>query len=310
MDKFLRVYSLKVEVDSGVEELVSLPAGTTNAVNTANVEITLPYTVKFSVNRTGLGSIQEASFTIYNLSEKTRRAIQKDLFRADLFRAIQFRAGYYTPDTSGMPIIFNGQIKTAYSYRQGTDFVTVIEAFDGGWQSINTYVSATVSPGRRADDLIRFCASQFKKMTAAALVGAFPTVNKRAEVLMGNAWEIIQRKSGGRAIIDNGQVKVLNPDELIAGDLPIIDSSTGLLGSPKRQDNLLELSMIFEPRFTVWQQVTLNSSTAPDFNGVYKVLNIRHEGIISAAVGGECTTSLGLQYGIDNPRLVGGDYLR
>lgn len=283
--KFGRTYSLSVEVAGG-----------------GNVTITPPLTLILDVRRNSLASANVATFRVLNLGERTRNAIYKDRYAVTEFRAIQLRAGY----EDFAPLIFNGNVKQAYSYRQGTEMITEIEAYDGGFAMVNGFTSTTLSAGQNVANVIRSLASTLPGLSSVPIVGDFVGSNKRGEVLMGNTWSLIQQKSAGLAIIDNGQVKALRDNEAIEGQIPIVDSSTGLLNSPRRSDAMIEFDMLFEPRLTVGQVLALKSSTNPIFDGVYKVMGFSHRATISPAVGGGAKTTVNLWLGTQTLNVIRG----
>lgn len=274
--KLGRKYTLAIEVAGGQK-----------------TEVTLPLTLDFEVRRNSQSSANTANFRIYNLHERTRNLIYFDRYNISEFRAIQLRAGYQT----FTPLIFNGTVRQAYSYREGVNMITDIECYDGGFQMVNGFTSQTIGIGTAATEVIRSLASTLPGLTSQPIVGAFNTINKRGEVLFGNTWELISQKTGGLANIDNGQVKALQNNEVITGEIVEINSDSGLLGSPKRSDALLEFDMLFEPRLTIGQVVDLKSSTNRIFNGRYKVMGVIHRGTISDAVAGNATTTVSLWLG-------------
>lgn len=302
MQKFNRVYSLKMEVDTGISGVSPLRI---EFQAQRNVEIALPYTVEFEVNRKDLSSAQTATFRILNLQEKTRIAIQKDLWRYQN-RAIQFRAGYASKPGEFIPLIFNGQIKQAYSYRKGVDFITEIEAFDGGLSQTFGFASFAQIAGSSAKDSIIHLSKLLPYQSGTPIVGDFPTKTTRGEVFAGNIWELILKKSGGVGCIDNGQVKVLNPWEVLEGSITTVTSASGLLGSPKRSEQTLDFEMIFEPRLTLLQQLYLDSSASKQYNHLWKVVGFQHRGTISPNVSGDCLTSVRLLYTMNDMRKVEG----
>ncbi len=252
-------------------------------------------TIEFSVNRQSLSSSQQGLFIIKGLAPAIRDLIFKDQFNPADVRAIQFWAGY---DTFA-PLIFNGQVFWAYSEKAegATETSTVINAWDGGYQQANGFTSGygvpnmAVPAGTDAGTVLRFLGNSLPGITGSAIVGLFPQTNKRGEVLFGNTWGLIQQKSGGQAVIDSGQVKALNLNEVIAGPIPVISSDDGLLGSPRRSGYLVEWDTLFEPRLTLFQAVELKSRVNPRFNGAFKVMGFKHRGVISpAAVGDNITT--------------------
>ena len=310
MEKFNRVYSLRVEVDDGVNTspLTSSQIGTgLDFRANKNVEITLPFTVEFTISRQNLSSAQTATFRVMGLGEHTRNTIQKDIFQFNQLRAVQFRAGYDSPSGRFMPIVFNGTVSTAYSWREGTVWITEIEAYDGGFQMANGFsVSQTLAPGASAYQTIRQLSKLLPYQSGSPIVGSFPATNKRGEVLFGNIWDLILQKSNGLATIDNGQVKALNYHEVIQGEIPVLTSETGMLGTPKRTSNTLELETIFEPRLTLLQLIELQSVSYPQYNRAWKVMGFEHRGTISGAVAGDCLTTVRLWFTTRDLQIVSG----
>lgn len=290
MEKFGRVYSLQVEVDTGIDGVSPLlPQFHANK----NVTIRLPYTIEFEISRQNQSAAQTATFRIFNLAEATRNALQKDLWRYQN-RAIQFRAGYESPNGTFMPLVFNGQVLQCYSYRPGVDFITEIQAFDGGLSQTFGTAAFTQSSGMTASQTVAKLAALLPFQSGRPIIGSFPATNKRGEVLFGNIWQLILQKTDGQACIDNGQVKALNLNEVIEGGIPLITSDTGLLGSPKRSEQTLDFDMLFEPRLVLNQRLKLESQTVKQYNRDWKVIGFDHRGVISAAVAGDCTTSVRL----------------
>lgn len=295
--KFLPSYSLSIETAAGT--LGEIGGLVPNFALPSNVVIELPFTLEFEVKRATLASSQTATFRIFNLGARTRDLLQKDWFNLADVRAIQFRAGYRGEPTT---LVFNGTVKSAQSYRRpgGVDFITEIEAFDGGAAMANGYSLRTIAGGTQYSDIIKTLAKDLPGLAKSAFVGAISGSTKRGSAFAGPAWAYIFQLSGGLATIDNGQLKVLNQTEVAASSVPTISSESGLLGTPQRYLNLMKVSMIFEPQFTIGQLVNLDSSTLKKFNGAYKVMGINHRGIISEARDGERRTDLSLWNGLGN----------
>lgn len=305
MKKFNRVYQLKGEVSQGVT--FTSPLSNPNQIN-ANVTVELPYTVEFEISRANLSSSQTGDFRLFNLAPEIRDAIKKDIYNIDQIRAVQFWAGYSNDDSHTQPLIFNGTINQAFSQRVGQDWITTIQAFDGGFQMANGYgVAQTVTAGLESQDAIRQLAGTLPGMSAAPIVGNFPTANKRGEVFFGNVWDLILKKSNGLATIDNGQVKALNYNECFAGGLPEINDASGVIGTPRVSGVTIEFEMIFEPGLTVGQIIRLNLSATPTLNRQWKVLGFEHHGkITDSGSAGEAVTTVRLWYSPQSLTIVPG----
>ena len=123
---------------------------------------------------------------------------------------------------------------------------------------------------------------------------------------MGNTWDLIFFYGEGYAFMDNGRVKILQPEEVLQSQIPVITAESGLLQSPKRTDTMLEFTMIFEPRITLKQILYLDSSVNSIFNGYYSVMGYTHKGMISPTVNGDCTSQVLLWRGSQALRVVSG----
>lgn len=280
--KFLRRCQLSLEVP-----------GTPGSSGTS---ITIPEncTIEFDVTRKSLASGQTANFKIYNLGEKTRDAIFADLLEVNLRRALQFRAGYEGED---LPLIFNGFIYQAFSYRSGVNFITEVQGYDGGQLTAKAFSAVTFDSNMSVRDMIYKLAQQIPNTTGSPVVGDFPGSSKRPTTFLGNTWQAITTLANGLGFIDNGQVKVIQPWEVLNSRVLTIKSDSGLLGTPRRTNTSVEFDMLFEPRLTVGQLLNLESRTFKAVNGPYKVMGFTHRGTISPAVSGDCRTSVFLYRG-------------
>jgi hypothetical protein len=257
--------------------------------------VTIPeqLTIEFDILRAHLASSQQATFRIKNLSERTRGLIYHDPYQFDVYRLVQFRAGFEGDPT--LALAFSGRIMSAVSYRKGTEFITEIQAYDGGLDMSNGHVALpTVIGELSVKDLLTQLAKELPRTSAPPIIGDFPDIMKRGAVRYGNTWDLIFEYSGHLATIDNGQVKILNYDEAIDAGLLVISPESGLLDSPRRGTYSLSFRTLFEPRLILGQIIVLKSVTNPQFNRDYRVTSIHHTGTISPAVAGDCYTEIDL----------------
>lgn len=295
--KFQRACQLSIEVKT--EAHSSSFDGSTNN----NIVIPPELSIEFEIQRNSLGSSQTATFKIYGLKGPTQRLIYADQYdAANRFRAIQFRAGY----VGFTPLIFNGFMRKAYTKREGVNMITTIEAYDGGLAMAAGFTSSTVVAGVPLAEVLANLATSLPNTGGTPIIGNFTGTTGRGRVFCGNTWNIIRQESDNLAIIDNGQVKILQQNEAIASDIPVISSASGLLGSPARSGQMIEFDMLFEPRFTVGQIVQLESITNSLYNGTYKVMGFTHSGMISPAVAGEARTKVQLWLGLSSIELISG----
>lgn len=282
--KFGRTYELTIQVEDD---------GTT-------VVVKYPLTLIIDVRRNALASANQGHFMIYNLKEDTRKKIFHDQYDTLTYRRITLRAGYESEPK--LPVIFQGNVIWAYSYRQGSDWITEIEAYDGGYGIINSQISTSQPSGYTLQNLLKTVMSSMQAYNVQmGAIGNFDAErNSRGVTLMGNSWDTIQNLAGGlgQAFIDNEKVNVLDKNDYIdpPGGITKITSDTGLLETPRRSEAQLEVKMIFEPRLVIGQKVDLESLETV-YNNEYAVIGIQHRGVISGATSGDMDTVLSLWEG-------------
>ena len=279
--KFGRIYRMTINIDQG-----------------ETVTIEFPLTLILDVSRNTLASANRGHFQIYNLKPDTRNKIFHDRYDTTSYQQIILQAGY--EKESPLPVIFQGNIIQASSYRQGTNWITEIEAFDGGFGIINGQVSQTVPAGWSLPQIIKSVLGGLPNVNVGA-VGDVSQQNSRGITIMGNSWDVANRLAAGQnatVFIDNEKANFLKKDEYIvgAGGIQVITSDTGLLQTPRRYNTNLDVDILFEPRLAVGQLVQLISEETV-YNAQYEVIGVTHRGTISGAVGERMTTTANLWRG-------------
>lgn len=275
--KFGRKYRLTIDTDNGT------------------FVIEPPFTIRFTVKRHVLASMNTLDIDIYNLSKERRDNIFQDQYYQPLGkrRHIKLEAGY-----DDLSTIFQGTFWIANSGREGVDIVTSICSTDGGLETENSFTFRTLQPqtgapltGRKiVQDLI---GSFDPAQLSAGKISNGQTMQQnyqRPVVLNGNTYDLLKKYSNGKVFIDLEKIYVLEDNEVVEGGIPLINADTGLLSTPRRDEAYLTVSTLFEPRFIMGQSADLVSTVNPIYNGKYRVCGVQHQGIISEAVNGDCRT--------------------
>ncbi len=270
-NKFGRTYRLTIDMNDGGDAIV----------------VQLPFTLQFTVNRVVNSSLNTCEMDIYNLGPEVRERIFQEPY-AVRQGTLTLEAGYDTMST-----IYTGTIFSAASRRENTDIITSIECLSGSFDVNTSTVYTTLNKGATLGDIYRFLIGQFKELTIGA-VGEFEDKLLSPVTLNGNSWDLLKRYSNDSVFIDNGRVFVLKRNEVVPGEVQVISSETGLLGTPTRSGGYLKVHSLFEPGVKLGQEINLNSTIMPIYNGTYSIYGIQHSGIISEAVGGDCRTVLDL----------------
>ena len=248
-----------------------------------------------------MASVNNASIDIYNLSLSNRRRIFQDRFNLGTPtdadgnpsgpRQVTLDVGYgnlkYT--------IWQGQMLIASSAREGVDIVTRIESMVGIYDLAVSTVSITMPAGTTYKEMFTMLIGQMPTLQYG-FVSDFPNSFARATVLSGKPWDILTQYATNLAdlFIDNGKIYVmLGTDKLSSGgpEIPLIDSSSGVLETPRREQAYLSVTTLLEAGIKVNSFVKLKSLIEPAFDGEYSVVGIQHSGTISGAVSGDCRST-------------------
>lgn len=270
------------------------------------VVIENPFTLRFSVSRSIFAEVNHADFEIINLAPDTYNRLFYDYFTINRYfgdseatrqvgnewksRTVILEAGYYGME---MSVIFVGDMWTCYTERRGTETVTKIHAIVG---LRATSITSDVSFGSTTRNKVLMYLADDMHLKLKLYQVEDKQIH-RPLIVSGNSYANIQKYSDDTAFIDNDEIKVLKYDDAFEGQIALINDESGLLGVPQRENGILSVSMIFEPRLTVGQIIEIQSRIAPMFNGQYKIYGLRHEGSISGAEAGKVTTTLEMLVG-------------
>jgi len=254
------------------------------------ITIELPFTLQLNIQRDVGSSANKGTFTIFNLGEATRNKIYKDRFTITEYWRVRLWAGYGNRLHEG----FTGNALEAYSYKNGTDWMTVIDCFDGMDAIQNGFTSMTVQKDTSHLDVFKKVINDMPNVTAG-LIGALGDGSAaRGKSLIGQSSEILNIETDGQFYIDKETVNILTDEEVISGDVVVLDSDQ-LLQTPRRRDSFIDLVTLFEPAVQVGQIYEINSLESR-FNGQYAIKGFNHSGVISASVNGQMTTNLSVWY--------------
>lgn len=273
MDKLGRNYVLRISDTNGL----------------GIVTLTLPFTIEFDITRNTLTSANVCQIRIYNLAENTRNKIRHNSSDYGNYKSILLKAGY----GNNLSTIFTGNISQAWSTREGVNYITQIECFDGGFAFVNGQINLQFPAGTPQKTVIASIAGQGLPNVAVGSIGSYPGQLSRGNSYSGNSMGILGEITGGGAFIDNGKFNALGNNEYVQSldGIQIINSASGLLGTPVLEQTVVRFDMIFEPKLNAGHKVTLANITEKNFNGDYKITGVKHRGMISAAVCGSVITT-------------------
>lgn len=271
MDKFGRNYELTVQKSDGKP-----------------LTVKLPFTIEFDITRNTLTSANVCQFRIYNLNENNRSQLRFNVSNYGEYRPVIFKAGY----GDDIRVVFKGNISQAWSFREGVNFITQIECYDGGFAFNNGQVDLSVTPGATEQSVIRSMVNQGLPNVEVGAIGKFLDPVKKGNTHSGNTAKTLGEITGGAFFIDNEKAYALKTNEYVADSAPLrINAGTGILGTPLLEQYIARFDMLFEPGLEIGRAVLIDSVTEKSFNGLAKITSVKHRGTISEVVCGNVTTT-------------------
>ena len=281
-EKYIRRYRLIIQKQDTAENDFK---PTTDAIIIEN-----PIGISFSIERGIYAQVQTMDISIYNLNDVNRDLLFRDVYKRGEFLYIRLEAGYLN---MGLSCIFEGFVWSAYSKRVGVNVVTQIKAITNLGAS-ESYVNLTLGNNSTTQDIVDACMEAMPMYSKGTMVfnnQTFPN----GVTLADNPITILKKYADVDVYIDMMTVNLL-PNSYAISNLGIpkytLSETNGLLGTPERQDAILTIRMIFEPRIAVGQLITISSSVAPQFNGTFRIFSIHHEGDINDASTGQLITTI------------------
>ena len=288
MEKFHRNYKITFEVGHR-EDLTEL-------IPEDQITVEYPFSLDFKAsNGINLSNAGQCSLKLYNLPEEVQKKLYKDNWNNTKYILMELCAGYQ--DT--LPVIFFGFVTQCYSYRQSgsVDYITEIQADNNSLIAYWGFANDTIAAGTEFENVLK---ELFKNAPGLEVGYITPNIRplKRDKTFIGQTLELLGREYGGYDIyLDKNQINILDTNEVIPGDILVISSESGLLGSPRRANQFLEFDMLFEPRIKIGQAIELQSHSLSWFNQIYKVVQVTHQGTISPVECGKVITTITLSLG-------------
>lgn len=185
--------------------------------------------VQFKIRKSDKPEPNKAEVVIYNLKASSRSDLE-----ADKGVRVILSAGY--ADSTSQ--IFSGDSRFVNNRREDVDWLTKIEAHDGGRAYRFARTSESFSAGATAADLVKKLVAQLVKDPGNALEKAGKLTRSFANgyTASGPTAELLTEhlaEEGYGWSIQDGRMEVLKLDETLADEVPLISPDTGLIGSPE-----------------------------------------------------------------------------
>ena len=272
-----------------------------------------PFTIEFAIQQALFSSALQGSIKVYNLSKDTRNLLYKDSLDTKTYgaygRSITFEAGY----GDSLSTILKGNVLKCESYRpeRSVNFFTEIIANNNLWAMRNCNTNWSSNGAITKNAVISQLLSDLSGSgVKRGYISDFSGDYSRGRVMIGNTWDLLRTETGGNCFIDSGRVHCLKTDDYFEGEVVLINSDSGLLGTPKKSGNCLVFEMLFEPRLQIGQKIHIDSAAQTLFNsdrlGDFQITAIEHNGIISETVDGMCKTAVSIALPVNQLRILTG----
>lgn len=277
---------------------------TGDRITTDNIILEPPITCNLLINVGSYTTSNAGVFQFINLSQRTRAKLWLDVYeRGKKWLQIKFYAGY----NKTMPLIYQGEGNFCLSSRSGgrTEWITELQTQNNGDFFKYGFLNTTFTEGTDLKDILKVAFEKFPNLKVGYITPDIQPL-PRNKTFIGQTWDILGRSYGGYDIfLDQfGNFNILGDNDVIPGEIQVISEESGLLGVPRRANVFVEVDTIFEPQLRTGQTISLVSKLMPSFNQAYKVINVKHQGIISPAQSGQLITTVTLATIIDEPRVL------
>lgn len=265
------------------------------------IEIKNPITCHLNISIDSAGSANMGIFQFVNLSPEVRANLWQDVYSVGNKRiSLTFQAGYGYPDEGDdkfvMPLVFFGEVKECTSVKEGksTEWLTNVQAFEGGYFFEYGYCNSTFVKGTSFVDMVNHLLDSDTETKIGCITPDIKPL-PRNKTFIGQTMDLLGREYGGYEIfIDKGKLHVLGTNDVLPGEILVLTAASGLLGSPKRSSTQVTVDVLFEPQVRCGQEISLKSDSLPQFNQAYKVMSVKHNGVISERENGTLYTTLTL----------------
>lgn len=236
--------------------------------------------VEFKIEKSEKHEPNSGEILIYNLAPISRAALEGKGIRCVL------SAGY--ADTVAQ--IFSGDVLFGSSEkRNGVDWVTKLQLGDGRRVYDEARVSQTWGAGtsvqKVVEDVIGRTGIDGSGAIATAVKKLAGKVFSKGYTAHGSAMDELQKlmaREGLQTSIQDGQLQVTEPDQVVGSFVPLVSPDSGLIGTPsmgtpekKGGRAFLKLRSLLQPAFTPASKFKLESAS---HRGFYRVHRVRHAG--------------------------------
>lgn len=234
--------------------------------------------ITFKISKNTQKEPNTGEISVYNLAPTTRAKMQQKGTRVVL------EAGYAE---AGLDPLFLGDTRTTDHLREGPDWRTVMKCGDGERSFRYARISASFAGGVTVGDVVRACVA-----ASGLSLGNTAMQATRLSKILYQGWSVhatvsseldrILRSVGYASSVQDGVVQILAPNQSVAQTVPVLDSTSGLIGSPemgtpeqKGKPSLLKFRSLLMAQGRPGGRINLRSER---YNGIFRTRKVEHSG--------------------------------
>ena len=228
--------------------------------------------VTFSIKKTLTSEPNTAEISVYNLNNSNR-----NLITSKQYNFLELSVCY---KEDVLRLIFCGDILTVENKLIGQDTITTMRCGDGHRAYTEKTIIKTMQKGQKDSDFLNEAVSSFGVQKGAINLPN-DRVLPRGKVLMCDTREAMHKiainNNADWSIQDNQLVVIPKNKALANNEGWVISRNTGMIGSPQKSNEGLEVTTLCNPHYRIGSLVRVESKLT-EYNGDYKVKSIEHNG--------------------------------
>lgn len=196
--------------------------------------------MQFEVIKTLRSKLNTALIRVFNLSPDNIGKIKGE------FQDVLLKVGY----EDAISDLFRGQIRHVATYKDGTDWITEIDAADGDKDAQNATVNITLAAGTTTTQAIQKIAGAFKATSVGHIV-IKERKRLRGRVLCGLATDLLDDfaiDNDAHWSFQDGRLDIVRADSTLPTEAIVISAATGMLGAPEVDDKGIKVKCLLNPR--------------------------------------------------------------
>lgn len=215
----------------------------------------------FVVKRGDFQTPNSARIRVYNMNPDTMARVQKE------FKRVVLQAGY----GGNFGLIFDGTVvQTRRGRTSQVDTHLDITAADGDAAYNFAIVSTTLAAGSTAQDHFNVAAQAMAKhgVGVGYTAGLQSNPLPRGKVMFGMARDFMRgvaRATQTTWSIQDGKIVVIPETSYMPGEIPVINSGTGLVGLPEQTQNGINFRVLLNPNIKIGTLVQLDNKAVQQF---------------------------------------------